>query len=284
MTVQTFDIVPLEGQPLGAEVHGVDFRQSFPEGLAKRLKDAMHEHLVLLFRGQAPMSEDEQIAFTEQIGPQEVRVRHGETKARPTTRLVTNVEVDGRIPERDRHHDTEMYFHHDTCFREVPQKGLLLHALKLPPSGGNTLFGNMYNVYEALPQSLKDQLEGQRVLQVFINTSTQRADISKGFDDLQHAIHPAVVQHPVTGRKYLYVNRLMTMRFEDMPEAESDGLLEELFDIAEQPRFLYEHVWQEGDLIFWDNFVVAHARTKMLPDEPRVLRHTSLQGFVTPEA
>ena len=56
-----------------------------------------------------------------------------------------------------------------------------------------------------------------------------------------------------------------------------------LFDFAEQPRFHYAHVWREGDLAMWDNLATMHARTEMLPDEPRILRHTSLQGFVTPD-
>ena len=281
MTVQTIDIRPLDA-PLGAEVHGVDFRKPMPKGMAADIERAMYENLVLLFRDQAPMSEDEQIAFTEQIGPQEIRVRHGETEAKATTRLVTNVDIEGEYVDSSRFHDTQMYFHHDTCFREVPQKALLLHALQLPSGGGNTLFANMYAVYDALPQRLKDRLEGVKALHIFINTSTERADISNGYADMQHATQPAVVRHPETGRKMLYINRLMTMRLEGLAESDSDDLLSELFDFAEQPRFHYAHVWREGDLAMWDNLATMHARTEMLPDEPRILRHTSLQGFVTP--
>jgi taurine dioxygenase len=119
---------------------------------------------------------------------------------------------------------------------------------------------------------------------VFIFTKTERADISKGYDNLLHAIHPVAIRHPATGRKVLYVNRLMTIRIEGLPERESDALLETLFAVGERPEFHYEHVWRKGDLILWDNLASMHARTDMLTGEPRVMRHTSLKGFAVPAA
>jgi taurine dioxygenase len=166
----------------------------------------------------------------------------------------------------------------------MPQKALLLHALEVPSRGGNTVFANMVRVYEALPQRLKDRLEGLRALHVFIYTKTERADISQGFDKFLHATHPAVIRHPVTGRRMLYVNRLMTMRLEGMPESESAALLEELFEFAERPEFHYEHVWTKGDMVIWDNLVGMHARTEMIAGEPRTMRHTSLAGSWVPTA
>jgi taurine dioxygenase len=175
-----------------------------------------------------------------------------------------------------------MFFHHDTCFAALPQKALLLHALEVPPIGGNTLFANMYEGYDTLPARLQSRIEGLRALHVFIYTKTERADISRGYEKLLHATHPVAIRHPETGRRALYVNRLMTLRIEGLPEAESDALLAELFDHAERPEFQYEHVWRKGDLVLWDNLATMHARTEMPSREPRVMRHTSLQGVAAP--
>jgi taurine dioxygenase len=277
MPVATIDIVPFGGVA-GAEVRGVDFRRPVPREVAAEINRALLEHIVLVFRGQAPLSEEEQIAFTEQLGPVETR------DGRAVTRLVSNVDLPGYKLKFNEHHDTDMYFHHDTCFAALPQKALLLHALQVPSSGGNTLFANMYRVYEALPPRLKDRIAGLRALHVFIFTKTVRADISKGFDKLLHATHPVVIVHPETGRRALYVNRLMTIRIEGMAEADSDALLEELFDFAERPEFRYEHAWRPGDLVMWDNLIGMHARAEMIAGEPRVMRHTSLAGVAAPLA
>jgi len=284
MTVRTIEIVPL-GEVAGAEVRGLDMRAPVPAAVAAEIERALNEHVVLVVRGApgvAPLSEDEQVAFTAQLGPLEVRSGRPGAAQRPYTRLVSNVTPEGYALMPNELHDTEMFFHHDTCFMPVPQKVLLLHALQVPSRGGNTVFANMYRVYDALPQRLKDRLESLRALHVFIYTKTERADISQGFDKFLHAAHPAVVRHPATGRKLLYVNRLMTMRLEGLAESESDALLQELFAIAERPEFHYEHAWRQGDMVLWDNLVGMHARTAMIPDEARIMRHTSIAGSWVP--
>ena len=73
--------------------------------------------------------------------------------------------------------------------------------------------------------------------------------------------HPVFVTHPETGKKALYVNRLMTARIEGFDRQESDALLEELFAVGEDPAIIYEHVWRPGDLVMWDNWRITHART-----------------------
>jgi taurine dioxygenase len=277
MATATIDIIPFGGVA-GAEVKGVDFRKPVPKEVAAEINRALLDNIVLVFRGQAPLSEAEQIAFTAQLGPVETR------DGKAVTRLVSNIDLPDYKLKFNEHHDTDMYFHHDTCFTALPQKALLLHALQVPSVGGNTLFANMYKVYEALPQPMKDRIAGLRALHVFIFTKTVRADISKGFDRLLHATHPVAIVHPETGRRALYVNRLMTIRIEGMDEAESDALLEELFDFAERPEFRYEHAWGKGDLVMWDNLIGMHARTEMISGEPRVMRHTSLAGVAAPAA
>jgi taurine dioxygenase len=93
-----------------------------------------------------------------------------------------------------------------------------------------------------------------------------------------HYAHPIVRTHPDTGRKALFVNRLMTDHILDVPRAESDRLLESLFDHQEQRRFVYEHVWRPGDLILWDNRCSLHARTDFDPHERRLLRRVAILG------
>jgi hypothetical protein len=90
------------------------------------------------------------------------------------------------------------------------------------------------------------------------NPTVRGSTIREG---VPHYAHPIVRTHPDTGRKALFVNRLMTDHILDMPRSESDWLLGFLFDHQEQRRFVYEHVWSPGDLMLWDNRCSLHART-----------------------
>jgi taurine dioxygenase len=91
-------------------------------------------------------------------------------------------------------------------------------------------------------------------------------------------VHPVVRTHPATGRKALYVNRLMTVRIEGLPAEESDELLDTLFAHQERREFVYEHVWRPGDLLMWDNRCTLHARTDFSPDERRLMRRVTILG------
>jgi taurine dioxygenase len=93
-----------------------------------------------------------------------------------------------------------------------------------------------------------------------------------------HYAHPVVRTHPATGRKALYVNRLMTIAIEGCSEHASDALLNLLFDHQEQRRFVYEHVWRAGDILMWDNRCTLHARTDFSSDERRLMRRIAIMG------
>ncbi len=84
--------------------------------------------------------------------------------------------------------------------------------------------------------------------------------------------------HPETGKRLLYANRLMTDHIVELEREESGRILHRLFDHSEQSRFIYEHVWQPGDLVMWDNFATLHARTDFDPSETRVLRRVAVEG------
>src|SRR5581483_6528961 len=144
--------------------------------------------------------------------------------------------------------------------------------------GGDTLFLNMYRAYESLPPDLKARIEGRRALNVYFYGSTSRAGTRADLSHHPSHVQPVVRTHPATGRKALYVNRLMSFSIEEMDAAESDALLASLFDHMEQPQFIYAHKWRVGDLLLWDNRCTLHARTDFSDAERRLLRRCVVQG------
>jgi taurine dioxygenase len=263
---------------IGVEIAGVDLRCPLDEDSFGQIRRAWEENCIALFRGQK-LDEMDQVRFASRFGALGAAVNDLDPDkggSHPAILYVSNVRVNGKVtgilP------DGEMFFHSDTCYMERPAMASMLYAIEVPSSGGNTLYANGFAAYAALRAEIKSRLAGKRALNVYdyAGAPLTRADMLPG-DVKQHG-HPVFRKHPPTGRKSLYVNRLMTWRILDMPEKESREILAFLFDHQERPEFVYEHVWQPGDLILWDNRSCLHARTDFDPNERRRLRRVTLLG------
>jgi taurine dioxygenase len=259
---------------LGAEIIGVDLRGNIDDFCAQQMLDAWHENLVILLRDQE-LTEDDQVRFAERFGPLARIHTPQHIRRNPAVMLISNIREDGKpigaLP------DGEMQFHTDQCYQPVPAKASMLYAIEIPRQGGNTLFANAYKAYETLPNDIRRRLEGRKALNAYDydgSVTIRKAEMPEG----PSCWHPAVRTHPATGRKALYVNRLMTRRIEGLPDRESEELLAYLFDHQEQPQFIYEHVWRIGDILMWDNRCALHARTDFSAGERRLLRRVTILG------
>ena len=268
---------------VGAEIEGVDLSRPLDEKTIARLRAAFDDHVALVFRGQT-LTDDDQLRFASCFGPLGVRkrapkdIKPGESATRGNIMLVTNI-AEAAGTSAGSYGDGEMWFHSDSCYYEVPNRGTFLYSVTLPSHGGNTKVASMYAAWDNVPAALKARLEGRRVLQVHDYKRRERLDVDNlDLTKLLHCWQPIVVSHPATGRRALYVNRLMSARIEGLARADSDAILDALFDIAEDPAIAYEHVWRLGDLLMWDNWCSIHARTDFPRDEGRLLRRCTIQG------
>jgi taurine dioxygenase len=177
--------------------------------------------------------------------------------------------------------DGEMMFHHDMIHAEVPSKATLLYSVEIPSAGGNTLFASGYAAYDTLDPAIRNKLEGRKAMHHYNYGSTQKGD-GRGTAAFRQCTHPVFRTHEDTGKKAIYVNRLMTVGIVDMPPEESEPLLNAVFDHAEKRDFVYEHVWRVGDLLLWDNRCSSHARTDFPSVERRLMLRTTVKGTVRP--
>ncbi len=259
---------------LGAEIMGVDLRNPISNELKQKFLDVWHQYLVILLRNQT-LDEDAQVRFAETFGtPAKNSSGRTFSAKHPSVMLVSNIREDGKpigaLP------DGEMHFHTDQCHQATPAKATMLYAIEIPSKGGDTLFSNAYAAYETLPDEIKQRIAGRRAFNAYTTDTTLR---STNYDDAKSSYwHPVVRTHPATGRKALYVNRLMTREIEGLPREESDAILEKLFDHQEEPRFVYGHVWRPGDILMWDNRCTLHARTDFSAGERRLLRRVTILG------
>jgi len=259
---------------LGAEIIGVDLSRPLDDERFARILDAWHENLVILLRDQK-LSEEDQVRFAERFGPLATIHTRQFVRNHPAVMLISNIREDGKqigaLP------DGEMQFHSDQSYKERPAMASMLYAIEVPSKGGNTLFANAYKAYETLSEEIRRRIDGARALHAYDydGSATRRGRVADGAPS---CVQPVVRTHPATGKKALYVNRLMTVRIEGMPAEESEELLNLLFDHQERPEFIYEHVWRPGDLLMWDNRCTLHARTDFSAEERRMLRRVTVLG------
>jgi len=265
--------------PFGAEITGIDLAGDVD---IAAIEAAWYAHQVLVFRDQS-LSQDDQLRFTSRLGPMGIS-RNTITDAGPNGEAtqpgimwVTNLTRDDGSAY-GQPHEGEMWFHSDMCYAEKPYTATILYAIELPASGGATLFADMYGAYEALSGATRQRIEGKSVVQVHEYQRLQRpSPAGERADALQFA-HPAVITHPGTGRKALYVNRLMSASVVDMEASESEALLEELFGVSEDPANILSHEWRPGDLVMWDNRCTIHGRADFPETQRRILRRTTVTG------
>ena len=274
LTVTPFDA------PLGAEITEIDLREPLSGAEFQRIKQAWHKYQVLIIRNQY-LSKNDQLKFASGFGTVGARGRPPEKRNETddydgAIMLITNKRDDdgkfiGSVPEG------ELWFHSDLSYQPVPHKATFLHAIELPTSGGNTLFANMYQAYENISSDLKLKLAGHEVLHAYDFATTAGVDIDRDLNEIQHCWQPIFVTHPITGRPALYVSRLMSARIEGLARTDSNPILEDLFDIAEDPAIIYEHVWKPRDLVIIDNRCCLHARRDFPPGELRMLQRCTVR-------
>ena len=283
ITRERLQVTPLT-KHIGAQIHGIDLRQRPDDETIRQIYQAWLDHLVLVFPEQ-DLTQEDMLRVTTYFGEPGHLDRPakyhppGFSRMLPGIMLISNIRENGEpigaLP------DGEMMFHHDMIHKEVPSKATLLYSVEIPSTGGDTLFASGYAAYETLDSTIRKHLEGKRALHHYNYGSTQRGD-DRGVEAYNECVHPVFRTHEETGRKAVYVNRLMTVKILDADPAESDTLLNAVFDHAERPEFVYAHAWRKGDLLLWDNRCSSHARTDFPSGERRLMLRTTVLGTTRP--
>ena len=274
------------GAALGAEIRGVDLRDLDAAQFAA-IERAWHDHQVVLIRGQT-LSDQDLIAFSRRFGDldwapiQETGRRFVE--GLPEIYIVSNVVKDGEpIGSLGA---GEAVWHTDMSYLGVPPMASMLYALEIPPSGGNTSFCSMYAIYDALPAALKARIADLKIKHdgTYNSGGYLRQGVTATDDPRTSpgAIHPLVCTHPDTGRRMLYLGRRRNAYLMGLDLPESEALLDELWDVVARPQFAWEHAWQVGDLVLWDNRCTMHRRDPFDDSARRIMHRTQIKGTSRP--
>jgi len=267
----TIRIEPLDG-PVGALVHGLDSRRPLTPQDSATVERAMFDHVAIVI----PELEED-VSWLHRFGlcfgqlvPHVLDQYH-----HPATHEISIIaRNDGTRQSRTTGKPAGAFWHSDLSYEREPSDAIFLYAQKVPGQGGDTMVANMALAYERLPEKMKHRI-GRL-------TATHRWGWNTGgatpkLTPEQQAAHPDVVHpvvrpHPRTGRKVLFVNPGYTMRINELPQAEGDALLSELFGHALQPEFQYRHAWAEKMLLGLDNRSSMHCAVDDYTGPRRMLR------------
>ncbi|OYW22247.1 MAG: taurine dioxygenase [Sphingomonas sp. 32-62-10] len=260
----------------GAEVTGIDVRSIDDDGLAA-IRQALADTGVVLLRDQQ-LSPEDHIAFARRWGDIDVN---------------NYFPANGGYPEIAEVRKAETQFvnigggwHTDHSYDAVPAMGSILVARELPPVGGDTLFSNLGAAYDSLSDGLKATLATLRAVHSAdhiygpdgVYSKTDQAADLKGHDIRANAVHPAVITHPVSGRKILYVNPAFTLHFEGWTREESQPLLQYLYSVAMREEFQCRLQWQPGSVAVWDNRSTWHLAMNDYHGHRRLMHRITISG------
>lgn len=269
-TWSSFSARPL-GATIGAEITGVDLTTALPDEVIDELRDALFAYKVIVFRDQ-PLTPAQHVAFGRRFGELEIHpFIPGNTGQPELVRFEKSAEVAGY----------ENLWHHDVTWRECPSMGAILHAVEVPPVGGDTLFADMAMAHAGLDDDTKARLEGLVARHDFLRAfghdlpDDRRAEIRALYPVVEH---PVVVTHDTTGQRLLYVNRVFTESIVGLEPEESDALLDLLYRQAETVEYQVRVSWDAHSVAFWDNRAAQHYAASDYWPQRRVMERASVVG------
>ncbi|HJN49509.1 MAG: TauD/TfdA family dioxygenase [Pseudomonadales bacterium] len=266
MNYQLIEVEPLTPK-IGALVNGADLGQPVSDELFGEIHDAWMDHLVLFFRDQ-DITPEQHLVFGRRFGDLHI---HPAAPYENDNPALMKIHTDGESLRNN-----GGGWHSDVSADEEPPMASILHIHLTPSQGGDTLWSNMYEAYDALSAPM------QTMLQTL--TATHVADYSGYYGDHKpqrespRAEHPVVRSHPETGRKALFVNSGFTKRIRGVSRSESEALLGMLFELVKDPQFHCRFRWQANSIALWDNRCTQHMAVWDYYPETRSGRRVTVKG------
>lgn len=287
-TRSRINVVPAKAA-LGAEVEGVDLT-NIDDATFRQLHDIWLDHLLLVFRGQKFTAQD-LVTLVKRFGTPvtssglhkrglEERTANKVFNLPPEVTVVTNVRENGKPVGILG--DGEVVWHSDFSFKEAPTAARMLLGVEIPPAGGATYFSNCYAAYDALSPAMKKRIVGMTIKQAnIVDTAMQirpGASLDMDVREVPGPSHPIISTHPETGRNMIFLGRRHSAYVNGCTLEESEALLNELWAHTTDSRFVYEHHWQVGDVVVWDNRATLHRRDAFNSESRRVLYAAQVEG------
>ncbi len=276
------ELIPL-GPGFAAEVRGAGMADvAASDEIYAEVRAAFEEHSVLVFRAQ-PITNELQMAYSRKFGPLEIAKAASRGEGTPFS-ILTNVEPDGSLVppghKEELRAKANQLWHTDSCFKIPPALASVLSGRTVATTGGETEFTSMRLTWERLPGDMRKKLENAYAWHDYAHS---RGKIAPHLaSERERATMPAVSwrmrwRNPVNGRDALYIAS-HTCAIDGMSREDALQLIDELTAFATQPEHIYQHRWQPGDVVMWDNRATMHRGRPWSITEPRHMIRTTISA------
>lgn len=268
---------------VGVSIHDLDLATPITVAITREIQRLLHTYRLVVFRGQV-LEEHHLCDFAYRFGSPFSANRHlvlGGSEHNPAVVVVGNQASEY----------TEAYLgyqevlpHSDHQWLRCPSAASLLYAIDIEPGSSSTTWTDMVATYALLDDDIKARIKGLQLITYnpfhrpfgsvrahYVNRDTETVP-GEAFP------HPLVRTHPTTGEKVLYLHAAYEMELVGLGYEEGRALIEELHRHMYAVSCKYEHIWQKGDLVMWDNQATVHYRPAFQENVRRVLKRVSIGG------
>lgn len=267
----------------GAEVV-VDDVRALDDGELAELRALVCEHEFVVVPRQS-LTPHEQVAFSHRLGPAADSPFIEPSPDHPEVIKVLKEASDGKA------FNFGGAWHSDFSFQPAPPSFTVLHAIDIPPYGGDTLWSSMTAAWDALSPDRQRDIErvfavhtardaySPKMQAIHSGLSSMNIVCDESANDTQ--VHPLVTTHPETGKRVLFYNRGYVrdlVGFDD--QEEKTRLLEWLHLHTTDAKFTLRHRWSVGDVAIWDNRSTQHYALNDYAGFRREMHRTTVAGGV----
>ena len=265
---------------VGARISGVDVT-TLSDGEFQELRALACEYGVV-FLSQQELSVQQQVEFSHRFGPAAESPFIEPSPDHPEVIKVLKEARDGNA------FNFGGAWHSDFSFLATPPSFTILHALDIPPYGGDTLWSCMAAAYDALNPLQKELFATLQAVHTARDAySPKLQPLHSGLSGMtivcdesanDISLHPLVTTHPETGKKILFFNRAYVRDLVGIDGDEKTRLLEWLHLHTTDAKFTVRHKWNAGDLAIWDNRSTQHYALNDYAGFRRELHRTTVAG------
>ena len=261
---------------MGAEILGIDLKDDLDDATKTALCNVVTDYLVVCIRNQNLKPKD--LANVSRIfgTPKKYFIKDATVDGVPEVIVVSNRSKEAKPKVKASH------WHTDDSYMAKPATLTFIYPETLPQNGGATDFINCYNVFQDLPETLKNKIGGLKAVHKWLSRRNVSEVLKLSEDEEKFTPdveHPFIRTHPISKQKSLYINPNRIDHIVGFDEHESDLILDELYNFSFQSKFQYSHNYQKGDLVIWDNRCTMHkANSEYDINQLRVMHRVMLEG------